>query len=136
MITDGNGIPLVADVSPGERHESAYFERTMQAARRHMGRWPDGLAGDKGCSYPRIRGWLEDQGIEDVIARRSDQRIAGDEDTFPHAQYRRRNVIERCMGWLKECRRIGTRYEKLAVNYLAMLKLAMMQRYLRLLDVA
>ena len=36
--------------------------------------------------------------------------------------YRGRRV-EKCVGWLKEFRRIGTRYEKLAVNLLAMLQL-------------
>jgi transposase len=41
-------------------------------------------------------------------------------------------VIERCIGWLKECRRIGTRFEKLAVNFLAMVKLAMIGRCLRI----
>ena len=42
-------------------------------------------------------------------------------------------MVEQCIGWLKECRRIGTRYEKLAVHYLGMLQLAMIRRYLRLL---
>jgi len=46
--------------------------------------------------------------------------------------YRRRNVIERCMGWLKQARRIAMRFEKTAVNFLAMLELAMIQRYLRI----
>jgi transposase len=134
LITDGGGIPLVADVSSGERHESTYFERTMSAARMRVGHWPEALAGDKGYSYPRIRRWLAQRKIEDVIARRSDQRTAGDEAAFARDTYRRRNVIERCIGWLKECRRIATRFEKLAVNFLAMLEVAMMQRYLRLLD--
>ncbi|MEP0842460.1 MAG: transposase, partial [Phycisphaerae bacterium] len=35
--------------------------------------------------------------------------------------------------WLKEFRRIGTRFEKLAVNFHGMLQLAMIRRYLRLL---
>ena len=46
--------------------------------------------------------------------------------------YQRRNVVERCIGWLKHARRIATRYEKTAVNFLAMLKLAMIQRYFRI----
>jgi transposase len=33
---------------------------------------------------------------------------------------------------LKECRRVATRFEKLALNFLAMLKLAIIQRYLRI----
>ena len=45
--------------------------------------------------------------------------------------YRRRNAIERSISWLKRARRIATRFEKLAVNFVAMLKLATIQRYLR-----
>jgi transposase len=41
-------------------------------------------------------------------------------------------VIERCVGWLKECRRVATRYEKLAVNYAAMLRLSMIERVLKM----
>jgi transposase len=47
------------------------------------------------------------------------------------------NVIERRVpfgrGWLKERRSLATRFEKLAVNYMTMLQLAFIQRYLRLL---
>ena len=52
---------------------------------------------------------------------------------FDHPNYRRRSTIEQCVGWLKECRRVATRFEKLAVNFLALIHLAMIQRYLRLL---
>ena len=38
------------------------------------------------------------------------------EDTFARATYRRRNRIERVVGGYKECRALGTRYEKLAVT--------------------
>lgn len=37
--------------------------------------------------------------------------------------YRNRNVVERCFGKLKEYRRIATRYDNTARNYLAMVKL-------------
>lgn len=46
---------------------------------------------------------------------------------FDKAMYRRRNVVERCVLWLKESRRLATRHEKLAVSFLAMAKLAMIQ---------
>ena len=52
---------------------------------------------------------------------------------FDRASYRRRCTIEQCTGWLKKCRRVATRFEKLAVNFLAMIHLAIVQRYLRLL---
>ncbi len=53
---------------------------------------------------------------------------------FDKEKYRQRNVVERCVSWLKECRRVATRYEKLAVNYLGMVDLAIIQRLLRLLS--
>jgi transposase len=38
--------------------------------------------------------------------------------------YRQRNLVERCLNRLKQFRRIATRYEKKAENYLAMLTIA------------
>ena len=92
---------------------------------------PNRLAGDKGYSYPTIRRWLWAHGIKPVIPRKSNQRPGP--GTFDKQSYRRRSVIEQCVGWLKECRRIGTRFEKLAISFVAMFKLAMIQRYLKLL---
>ena len=66
-----------------------------------------------------------------MIPTRKDQRR---NPHFDKQAYRRRNVVERCVGWLKECRRLATRHEKLAVNFLAMAKLAMIQRCMRILE--
>jgi transposase len=52
---------------------------------------------------------------------------------FDKATYRRRNVVERSIGWLKDRRRLATRFEKLAENFLAMVKLAMLERLLKTL---
>jgi hypothetical protein len=49
---------------------------------------------------------------------------------FDRVAYRQRNVIERAVGWLKERRRIATRYEKLAIQYLAMLYVGLVEKYL------
>ena len=53
--------------------------------------------------------------------------------TYNREHYRRRSTVEQYVGWLKECRAIATRYEKLALNYLGLVKLAFIERYLRLL---
>lgn len=92
------------------------------------------LAGDKGYSFRRVRAWLRNHNIKPVIAERKDQREKrkGRPPEFDKQAYRQRNIIERCIGWLKECRRLATRFEKLAINFVAMIKLAMMERYLRL----
>ena len=49
--------------------------------------------------------------------------------SFDRQQYRRRNVIERAVGWMKHLRRIATRSENLAMNYEAMFTVALIARY-------
>ena len=137
-MTDSSGTPLAVHVTPGQAHESAAFEQTITAVRikQPIGRprsRPKRLAGDKAYDIPRVRGWLSRHGIGAVIAekRRPHGRKRGRPLQFDRDAYRRRNVIERCIGWLKHARRIATRYEKTAVNFLAMLKLAMIQHYFK-----
>jgi transposase len=129
-VTDGAGVPLGALVTAGQAHESRSFEALMDTVRVRRRRRPDAVAGDKGYSYPRIRAWCGRRGIEAVIPTRSDQ----PRQRLNKRKYRRRNVVERCIGWLKGSRRVATRYEKLATHYLAMVKLAMIQRCHRILD--
>ncbi len=50
---------------------------------------------------------------------------------FDRPKYRQRNIIERMFGWLKENRRIVTRFEKLAKGYAVMVSLACAMRCLR-----
>jgi transposase len=133
LVCEEHGIPLGVYVTPGQQHESTVFPilmaRVLLPHRRGQRFWPDQVGGDKGYSYPAIRGWLHRRRIGDVIPTRKDQpRI----EHFDKASYRKRNIIERLVGWLKECRRLGTRYEKLAVNVLAFWIIAMIDKVLRL----
>lgn len=66
-----------------------------------------------------------------MIPFRRDQTRCG---RFDRRAYRRRSVIERLVGWLKESRRVATRDEKLAATFLAFVKLAMVRRLLRLVE--
>jgi transposase len=69
-----------------------------------------------------------------VIPQRSDQDGGrGGCRAFDRIAYRGRNAIERCVGRLKECRRVATRYDKLVSSFLAILKMAVIERYLRIL---
>jgi len=129
LLLEEGGIVLGIYLTAGQRHESVAFEplmeRVMLSGRTR--RWPDKLGGDKGYSYPRIRRWCHRRHIEDVIPTRKDQpRI----DTFDKLSYKKRNMIERVIGRFKECRRLGTRYEKLAVNYVAFWIVACIASYL------
>lgn len=141
LVTDGQGTPLAVEVSAGEVHESVHAESVIGAATatriaRRRGRLghrdrPRQMAGDKGFSAGSLRAWLWERRIEPVIPRKLNEHARG--ERFDHVAYRGRAVVEQCVGWLKERRRIGTRYEKLAVSFLAMLHLGMIQRYLRML---
>lgn len=125
-------------ITAGQAHESKSFESTLNAVRIPQVRpgrprlRPDAVAADKGYSFRRIRRWLHRHKIEPVIPQRSTQvdRVGGHRK-FDKAKYKGRNVVERCVSWLKECRRVATRYDKLGVNYLAMVELAIIQRLVR-----
>lgn len=120
LLCDSQGAVLGLYATPGQRHESRAFEPAMRRVylprRPGRPRWPRRLAGDKGYSYPRIWRWLSRRRIECVIPTRKDQPRVAD---FDKETYRKRNIIERVVGWYKECRRLLTRFEKLAVNDIA-----------------
>lgn len=129
------GTPLAAAITAGQRHESTVFEPLMDTVKVGRRRRPRAVAGDKAYDVPRIRRWCRQHRVRAVIPEKAKPhgRKRGRPPTFDPVAYRRRNVVERCIGWLKICRRIATRSEKLAVHYLTMVKLAMIQRCLRLL---
>jgi len=129
-VTDARGVPLGALVTAGQKHEAKCFERLMDTVWIRRRRRPKALAGDRAYNVDRIRRWLRRRGIEPVIPHRSNQQPL----RISRRKYRGRNVVERCVGWLKCCRRIATRHEKLALHFLSMIKLAMIQRCLRTLD--
>lgn len=132
-MTDGNGLPLAAEISAGQRHESLYAEPVLQAVRIRQGNGrvrtrPRAVAGDKGDRDARGRRYLRRRQIKAVIPTRKDQRRR---PGFDKPTYRRRNVVERWINWLKESRALATRFDKSAVNHLATVKLAILQQYLR-----
>ena len=131
---DAGGLPLAAIVTAGQTHESKHFVELMEAVRppRWTG-WPLAVAGDKGYSYPSIRDWLTRHGIEQVIPQRQDQIELEGQRKLDRRAYKKRARVEQCVGWLKENRRVGTRYDKLATSFLAFVHLAIIRRYLRLL---
>ncbi len=124
---EGQGKPLIFVVTGGERHEQAVLESLME--RGEVGRAgpgrprirPKRLVGDKGYSTEKVREYLRSRGIGVVIPHRADQRARA---SFDRRAYRERNRIERLINCLKQFRRIATRYEKRAANYLAMLTIA------------
>lgn len=94
--------------------------------------WPVALAGDKGYRAAWIDEYLLDLGITPVIPSKEGDNQDNRPVPFDKAAYRRRSIVECLIGWLKESRRIATRFEKTAINFGGMVKLAFIHRYLRL----
>jgi transposase len=127
---------LGVTLTPGQQHESTQFEAVMAAAGlapAHRRRRVRRVVADRGYSFPRIRRWIWRRRLRAVIPYRSNEsdRSLAPPGGLDRRAYRRRNVVERCVGWLKQARRVGTRFEKLALTFLAMLKLSILGRYLR-----
>jgi transposase len=121
------GKPMVLVLTGGERHEQPLLPTLMErGAVKRQGRGrprirPDRVAGDKGYSSSTVRRYLHKRRIGIVIPTRADE---APDPAFDRAAYRERNVVERLINRLKQWRRIATRYEKRAANYLGMLTLA------------
>lgn len=139
-MTDRRGLPLAVVVAPGQRGDALLFAPAAEAVRvrRAVGRprqRPERFVCDRAFDADRIRAWLRRRGIKAVIPpTRSRKPKRGRPIGYDRAIYRERNVVERLIGHLKEHRRVGTRSEKLAVNYRAMVQVAFIERYLRVLD--
>lgn len=128
-------------VTPAQAGETAGLDAALgsvsvpRPGRGRPRQRPAAIAGDKGYDHPSVRRRLGRRGVKVVIAHRRPhphhRPKRGRPFGFDRALYRRRNAIERCVGWLKEHRRLATRYEKLAVSYLAVAHVCMIRLYLR-----
>jgi transposase len=136
QLVDGNGLPLVVLVTPGQAGDAPMFEPLMAGLRvaRPVGRArtrPDALRGDKAYSSRAIRTHLRRRGITAVIPEPDDQAghrkrrgsRGGRPPQFDATDYRGRNVIERRYCHLKQWRGLATRHDKHALTYRAALVL-------------
>ena len=123
---------MVIRLTSGQRHEATEFEPLMQQGavkREGPGRpkiRPKRVVGDKAYSSGKIRSYLRRRGLCLTIPQRSNERSRG---KFDRTIYRERNRVERTINRLKQFRRVATRYEKRAENYLAMLTIAAAMRF-------
>lgn len=133
MRAEGKGKPMTFVLTAGQRHEATKLEALMeQGAVKRVGRVrpklrPKRVLGDKAYSSRKIRRYLKGRGIDDTIPRRCDETRTG---PFNRALYKERNYVERLINRLKQFRRVATRYEKRAVNFLAMVTLASIMLWL------
>ena len=110
-VVDTNGLPVQLALSPGEAHDNrlcsvllcALLPQTM-------------LLADRGYDADWIRELVRQQGASANIPPKRNRKAP---ICFSPHLYRARNLIERFFNKIKQCRRVATRYDKLAANYLA-----------------
>ena len=127
-VADRNGLPVAVGIASGERHETRNVADTLKA--RFVKPLPTRLIGDKAYDSDPLDAELAALGIE-MIAPHHPKRRKKTQDGRSLRRYRRRWHVERLFAWLMRFRRLVTRYEMKAENYLGLLHLASLVILLR-----
>jgi transposase len=140
LVSDAEGHGLHLTLSAGQGSDLTHAIPTLEGVivRRKRGRPRRrprvAIVADRAYTFRPVRQWARRHGLRSYLPRRKDQRPRGRPPCFDREAYRRRPAIERLIGRLKEWRAVGTRYDKLAVNYLATVQVALIADYLRQLE--
>ncbi len=120
-IADRHGLPLAVRVTSASPHETKLVEDTLR--QRHVSALPERLIGDRGYdSDPLDERLQREHGVELIAPHRKNKRKRT-QDGRPLRRYLRRWKIERLFAWLKNYRRLSSRWERYAVNFLGMVQL-------------
>jgi transposase len=122
-VVDTNGLPVRLALTAGETHDNRLADKLL--SRLKSGSM---LLADRGYDADWIRALISKRGAWANIPPR---RNRNEPICFSPYLYRARNLVERFFNKIKQCRRIATRYDKLAANYLAFVQLASIRLWLR-----
>ena len=124
----GNGLPVQVELSAGQVNDAPMAEFLLNDL-------PKGatIVADKAYDADWIRDMIDDQECHACIPPRANR---AEDFPFSKRTYKSRNLIERFFNKIKQFRRIATRYDRLAENYRAMIKIASVRLWLRLYESA
>jgi transposase len=112
---DGLGHPVELKLTAAQESDIAQAEALLAD---HA---PEVVIADKGYDKKALVDEVESRGVQAVIPTQKNRKEQREVD--PHL-YRERNVCERFWSKVKQYRRVCTRYEKKAANFLAFVKVA------------
>ena len=127
-VADRHGLPIAIGIASGERHETQLVVETLRS--RFLKRKLRRLIGDRAYDSDKLDAELKSLGVE-MIAPHHPNRKNLTQDGRPLRRYRRRWHVERLFAWLQCSRRLITRFEHKAANFLAFLKLRCIMLLLR-----
>ncbi len=108
-------------IASGQRNEQTLVHETLKA--RFVRELPQRLIGDKAYDSDPLDAELAKQGV-DMIAPNLSTRAVQSQDRRKLPRYRRRWLVERLFAWLMRSRRLTTRWDCKAENFLGFVKLA------------
>jgi transposase len=120
-VVDANGLPVRLALTPGEAHDNRLAGKLMSCLKSGSM-----LLADRGYDADWIRGLATRRGAWANIPPKRNRN-----DPICFSPYLYRDRIERFFNRIKQCRRVATRYDKLAANYLAFVQLASIRLWLR-----
>jgi transposase len=119
-FADGHGLPVAVRVTSASPNESTLVEDTL--GQRHVSAMPERMIGDQAYDSDRLDERLrQEHGVALIAPNR--RRRKRTQDGRPLRRYLRRWKVERLFAWLKNYRRISSRWERHAANFLAMVQL-------------
>src|SRR5471030_2818316 len=110
-IADAKGRLLSLKLTDGSAHDCPVAQPLISS-----GKVAKRLLGDKAYDSAELRRWLRGRGTKCVIPNRSNRKQPF---SFSKKAYRERHRVENAFCRLKDFRRIATRYDRLARNFLA-----------------
>jgi transposase len=120
-LVDSHGLPVALTIHSASPVESTLVGQLLDAI--PIRRKPERLIGDRiYCSF-RLYTELQARHI-DLIAPEKCNRVHRWQDLRKLRRYARRWKVERLFAWLNQFRRVPTRWERHAENYLGFLLLA------------
>ena len=121
LMVDASGLPLAVHTDSASPGEVTLVHATLEAS---FGLdFPARLMGDKAYDSDPLDTELAALGIE-MIAPNRKNRKHKTQDGRPLRRYRRRWKVERTIAWLQSFRRVRTRDEHKAQNFLGFVQLA------------
>ncbi len=108
-------MPVELKVTPGQAADITEAQALLE------GHDFDAALGDKGYDSKKLIDYIKSRGAEAVIPPRSNLK---DQRAFDRHLYKERNLVERFINRIKQYRRVATRYEKTARNFLAFVQVA------------
>ena len=120
-VADRHGLPVAIHVASASPHEVTLVQNTIES--RFVTDTPERLIGDKAYDSDKLDAQMAQQGI-DVIAPHKANRIRPvTQDGRALRRYRKRWKVERLFAWLQHFRRILSRHEYHAANFLGFVQL-------------